>query len=161
MANYGYIKITGETQGLLSANCSSQSSIETDCPNKIKLLSYSHSMSKIGDTKHRTYHQINITKEIDESSHLLARALSTGEAISCTIQVYRSSSEGPAELFYTAKIDNGIISDMTVDFPHADLNQNQTPQELLTLRYQKITWSHHLAGSDTYISWCENSEWNQ
>ncbi|MCY1417672.1 Major exported protein [compost metagenome] len=158
MPNYGYMTITGKTQGLISVDCSIPATADSNFPDKIRLLSYSHTLAKMDDTQQDTYHQIHITKNIDKSSHLLARALTTGEEINCTIDFYRAPTAAPGELIYAAEIYDGIVWDMTIDFPHADLDQNQVPQELLTIRYRHITWSQYLAGSGKYTSWRDHSE---
>jgi uncharacterized protein len=151
MANHGYMTITGKTQGLISAGCSTQDSIGNKCQtahtNEIMVLSYSHNMSNIGNINKPTHRPLVITKNVDKSSPLLAQALSSREEISCTISFYRIEIEG------------GIIADLTLDMPHVVLQNDAEPQEHVAIRYREITWRHHLAGTSGYASW-GNNEWD-
>ncbi len=80
MANHGYMTITGKTQGLISAGCSTQDSIGNKCQtghtDEIMVLSYTHNMVNIGNINKPTHSPIIITKNVDKASPLLAQALS-------------------------------------------------------------------------------------
>ncbi len=159
MANHGYMTITGKVQGLISENCSTQESIgnkyQTAHTDEIMILSYSHNMTHSGNIDKPTHAPITITKNIDKSSPLLARALSNREEINCTISFYRISSFGIQEKFYTVELRGGVISDLTLDMPHVVLQNDVEPQEHLAIRYRDIIWTHHLAGTSGYSSWGE------
>ncbi len=83
MANHGYMTITGKAKGLISAGCSSQMSIGNKCQygheDEIMVLSFTHDMANIENSRHATHRPILITKNIDKSSPLLARALAERE----------------------------------------------------------------------------------
>lgn len=157
MANHGYMTIAGKAQGLISEGCSSQISIGNKCQaahvDEIMVLSYSHNMANIGSINKTTHNPIIITKNIDKSSPLLAQALSDREEINCSISFYRTSSLGRLEKFYTIEITGGIIADLTLDMPHAVLQNDVEPQEHLAIRYRDISWTHHLAATSGYSSW--------
>jgi type VI secretion system Hcp family effector len=160
MANYGYMTITGKTQGRISAGCSTQPSIGNKCQtghaDEIMVLSYSHNMTSVGNSGRPTHNPLVITKNVDKSSPLLAQALSNREEISCTINFYRTSSMGSQEKFFTVEIEGGVIADLTLDMPHVVIQNDVEPQELLAIRYREITWRHHLAGTSGYASWGNN-----
>ena len=157
MANHGYMSITGKTQGLISAGCSTQDSIGNKCQNghtdEIMVLSYTHNMLNIGNINKPTHGPIFITKNVDKASPLLAQALSTREEINGTISFYRVSSFGLQEKFYSVSINGGIISDLTLEMPHAILQNDAEPQEQIAIRYREVTWTDHVAGTSGYSTW--------
>lgn len=157
MANHGYMTIIGEVQGLISAGCSTQGSIGNKCQpahaDEIMVLSYSHNMANIGNINKATHRPIIISKNVDKSSPLIAQALSSREAIHCSISFYRTSSFGLLEKFYTIEVRGGVIADLTLDMPHVVLHSDAEPQEHVAIRYRDIIWTHHLAGTSGYSSW--------
>ncbi|MQT60608.1 type VI secretion system tube protein Hcp [Pseudomonas sp. FSL R10-0399] len=78
MASHGYMSITGKTQGLISAGCSTQESIgnkcQTDHRDEIMVLSFTHTLLNIGNLDRATHQPISIVKNIDKSTALLAQA---------------------------------------------------------------------------------------
>lgn len=157
MANHGYMTITGKTQGLISAGCSTQDSIGNKCQtghtDEIMVLSYSHNMVNIGNINKPTHSPITITKNVDKSSPLIAQALSSREEINCIISFYRVSSFGMQEKFYSVSISGGVIADLTLEMPHALLQNDAEPQEHVAIRYREITWTHHSAGTSGHSTW--------
>lgn len=157
MANHGYMTITGKAQGLISAGCSTQDSIGNKCQaghiDEIMVLSYTHNMVNIGNINKPTHTPIIITKNVDKASPLLAHALTTREELSCTISFYRVSSFGMQEKYYSVSIDGGIIADLTLEMPHAILQNDAEPQEHVAIRYREIAWTHHSAGTSGYSAW--------
>lgn len=93
MAIPGYMTITGKTQGLISAGCSTPDSVgnkyQSAHTDEIMVLSYSHNLANIDNTRRATHAPIIVTKNVDKSSPLLAQALATREEINCTINFYR------------------------------------------------------------------------
>lgn len=161
MANHGYMTITGKTQGLISAGCSTQDSIgnkyQAGHSDEIMVLSYSHNMVNLGNINKPTHSPITITKNIDKSSPLIAQALSSREEINCVISFYRVSSFGMQEKFYSISISGGVVADLTIEMPHALFHNDAEPQEHVAIRYREITWTHHSAGTSGYSTW-ENNE---
>lgn len=157
MANHGYMTITGKTQGLISAGCSTQNSIgnkyQLAYADEIMVLSYSHNMLNIGNINKPTHNPVFITKNVDKSSPLLAQALASREQLNCTISFYRVSSFGIQEKFYTISLNGGVIADLTLEVPHAILQNDAEPQEHMAIRYREITWTHHLAGTSGHSEW--------
>ncbi|WP_339432641.1 Hcp family type VI secretion system effector [Pseudomonas sp. EA_65y_Pfl2_P78] len=157
MANHGYMSITGRTQGLISAGCSSPDSIgnkyQAGHTDEVMVLSYSHNMANIENINKPTHSPLIITKNVDNSSPLLAHALSTREKIDCTINFYRASSFGIQEKFYSISITGGVIADLTLEMPHSILQNDAEPQEHLAIRYREITWVHHSAGTSGHSTW--------
>ena len=157
MANHGYMTLTGKTSGLISAGSSTQNSMGNKCQiehaDEIMVLSCTHNMTNTGHLNKATHGPIIITKNVDKSSPLLAQSLSSREEISGVISFYRLSSLGTHERFYSISIEGGIIADLTLDMPHAVLQNEAEPQEHLAIRYREITWTHHVAGTSGYSYW--------
>ncbi|CAM3460982.1 type VI secretion system protein [Pseudomonas floridensis] len=157
MANYGYMTITGKVQGKISAGCSSPESIGNKCQtghlDEIMVLSFTHNMANIDNIKYATHRPVVITKHIDKSSPLLSQALANREPVDCTIDFYRTSPSGVQEKFYTIEIREGVIADLTLDMPHAILQNDAEPQEHVAIRYRDIIWTHRVANTTGYASW--------
>ncbi|MFJ7793789.1 Hcp family type VI secretion system effector [Pseudomonas sp. NPDC096950] len=166
MANHGYMSITGKRQGLISAGCSSQSSIGNKCQigheDEIMVLAYSHNMTTGNDggySSNRGKHlPIMITKNIDKSSPLLASALHEREEIECTIHFYRTSPAGGQDKYYSVRLTGAKIAHLNLQVPHSiHMNEDQ-PQEMVSIRYRDISWTHVQAGTSAYSFWGNEDE---
>lgn len=157
MANHGYMTISGKSQGLISASCSTQNSIGNKCQDghrdEIMVLAFHHNMANRGNVRASNHGPIAITKNIDKSSPLLAVALSDREELNCIINFYRISPSARHEKYYSVDIRGCIITDLTVDVPHSILHIDAEPQEYVALRYREIIWTHHQAGTSGFSTW--------
>lgn len=166
MASISYMSITGNRQGLISAGCSSISSIGNKCQigheDEIMVLAYSHNMisgNDGGTSNGRGQHMpIMITKNIDKASPLLATALHEQEEVDCIINLYRTSPAGGQDKYYSIKLTGARVAHITLQVPHA-LHMNEAqPQELVSIRYRDISWTHIHAGTSAYSTWGNQSE---
>ena len=77
MANISYLSLSGEIQGLISAGCSTLDSVgnkaQPEHKDQIMVYALMHSISRSQNVNH---HELIITKPVDKSSPLLAKALS-------------------------------------------------------------------------------------
>ncbi|KAA0985723.1 Hcp family type VI secretion system effector [Pseudomonas sp. ANT_J28] len=161
MASHSYMTITGKKQGLISSGCSSQDSIGNKCQfgheDEIMVLAYAHSMFTGSDgnmSGGRGKHMpIAITKNIDKSSPLLASALAECEEVECKIDFYRTAPAGGQDKYYSVKITGGRIANVTLQIPHAIHMSDTEPQELVSIRYRDISWTHIQAGASAYSTW--------
>lgn len=157
MASYGYMTISGKKQGLISAGCSTQDSLGNRCQSghadEIMVLSLNYQLVNIGNVMQTTHHPLQITKNIDKSSPLLAQALTNREELECSINLYRMSGQGAVEKYYTLQIKGGQLAELVFEVPHVVLFNEVEPTELISLRYNSITWTHHLAGTSGYSLW--------
>lgn len=166
MASHSYMSITGKHQGLISAGCSSQSSIGNKCQfghqDEIMVLAYSHDMVAGNDgsiTGGRGKHMpIMITKAIDKSSPLLASALHAGEELECTINLYRIASPGGQERYYSIHLRGARIAHISQQVPHAIRLNDAEPQELVSVRYRDIAWAHVPGATSAYCAWMNGDE---
>lgn len=160
MASRTYISITGQKQGLISEGCSSKLSIGEKCqadhPDEIMVLSLSHTMSSIEQTTGAIHQPVVITKYIDKSSPLLAQALTDREIIDCEIILYRESSLGTQEKFYTIKLEGGVIAAKNLHMPNILFGDNAEMEEQIAIRYRTITWTHHKGNTTGSTSWSDS-----
>ncbi|WP_338582406.1 Hcp family type VI secretion system effector [Pseudomonas sp. MAG733B] len=166
MASHSYMSITGKRQGLISAGCSSQSSIGNKCQlghqDEIMVLAYSHDMltgSDGGIAGGRGKHMpIMITKAIDKSSPLLASALHEREEVECVINFYRTASVGGQERYYSIHLTGARIAHISQQVPHAIRMNDAEPQELVSIRYRDIAWAHVPGATSAYSTWGNEGE---
>jgi hypothetical protein len=162
MANQGYMTIKGEKQGVISAGCSTQNSIGNKCQtahtDEIQVLAFVHNMFNAGNSKHATHTPIQITKNIDKSTPLLAQALANLEKLHCVLDFYRVSAHGAQEKFYTIEIRGAVIASLSTTMPHSILQNDLENEENVALRYREIIWTHHLAGTSGYAFWDDTDE---
>lgn len=166
MANHGYMHITGKRQGLISAGCSGVESIGNRCQiahvDEIMVLAYSHNMTTGTDggaSGGRGMHlPLVITKSIDKSSPLLASALHEREELECIINFYRTSPAGGQDKYYAIKLTGAKIAHINLQVPHAIHFNDAQPQELVSIRYRDISWTHVQAGTCAYSTWGNEDE---
>ncbi|CDH20094.1 MULTISPECIES: Hcp family type VI secretion system effector [Xenorhabdus] len=151
MANIIYMTLNGKKQGLISAGCSTYDSIGNKYQeeNKDKILVYSvdHDISREQNVNHQP---IIITKPIDKSSPLLGVAISSNEHLDCLLDIYRNSSAGGLEKFYSIKLTNATIKNISSHYPNSLSHNDMQPYESITISYDSITWTHHIAGTSGY-----------
>ena len=115
---------------------------------EIEVLSYSHEITSPRDaasglpTGKRQHSPIVITKEIDKSTPLLFRSLTTNENLSdVTLEFFRQNQEGDGTMqhYFTVKMTNANIS-RTGQHP-PDPGHDDHPLESIAFTYQKIQWT--------------------
>jgi type VI secretion system Hcp family effector len=166
MANHGYMSMTGKRQGLISAGCSGLNSIGNKCQidheDEIMILAYSHNMVTGNDggvSGDRGKHlPIMITKNIDKSSPLLASALHECEEIECTIHFYRTSPTGGQDKYYSIRLTGARIAHIHLQVPHAIHMNDAQPQEMVSIRYRDISWTHIQGSTCAYSTWGNEDE---
>ncbi|MBQ4772913.1 Hcp family type VI secretion system effector [Pectobacterium versatile] len=157
MANSIYVTIEGQEQGTISSGCSTFPSIgnkyQIGHEDQIMVYSFEHVLTREQNINHGP---ISFIKPIDKSSPLLGVAISNNECLNLKFVFYRTSSSGAAELFYSIKLKDAYLIRVNVIYPHAIDHASNQPEEMITLKYQSITWEHHTAGTSGYSLWGEN-----
>lgn len=160
MASHGYMTITGKVQGLISAGCSTQESVgnkfQSGHIDEIMILALSHRIANEGSIKRPIHSPLVISKYVDKSSPLLAKALSSREEINCVIRLYRVSKYGALEVYYSIELEGGQLAEVTFDVPDVVSHNDADAQEQLAIRYRGITWTHHSAGTSGHSRWGED-----
>ncbi|QVM92301.1 Hcp family type VI secretion system effector [Pseudomonas entomophila] len=157
MAHHGYLSITGERQGLISAGCSTEASIGNRCQadhtDEVMVLSLAHQLTR-GDDNQRSLHEpILITKFVDKATPLLAQAVDSGERLECDLNFYRTNPAGQLECYFTIKLGGAVLVEQRMDMPHSMLQNDQEAQEYLAIRYRDISWIHHTANTSAHSAW--------
>lgn len=157
MANLSYLILIGEKQGKISEGCSSQKSVGNKAQiahtDEIMVYALMHSISRDQNVNH---HELVITKPIDKSSPLLAKAISDNEIMTtCDFTLYRTSKEGMSQPYYTIKLSKARISNISFVTPHSVMEKEIDPQERVSFVYETISWDHMLAGTSTISSWVD------
>nr|WP_268987878.1 type VI secretion system tube protein TssD [Xenorhabdus bovienii] len=64
--------------------------------------------------------------------------------------LYRNSSAGGLEKFYSIKLTNATIKNISSHYPNSLSHNDMQPYESITISYDSITWTHHIAGTSGY-----------
>jgi len=151
-----YLTITGKTQGLISAGCSTYDSIgshlQTGHADQILVYSSEH---KIIGGKIVSHHPMVITKPLDKSTPLLLVAISNSELIQCVLDYYRTSQYGAQEKYLTIKLTDATLESISSICPGTLPGGDPGPYEMLSLSYETIDVTHHIAGTSGYSLWID------
>ncbi|MER1976132.1 Hcp family type VI secretion system effector [Pseudocitrobacter faecalis] len=154
MANIVYLTLKGETQGLISAGCSSLQSVgnkaQVSHRDQILVYALSHSISRVQNVNH---HEVIIVKPLDKSSPLLGKAISENETLECEFDIYRTSPEGRNERCYQIKLSKAHIANIDFVIPHCILEPGGEMQEKIAFSYESINWEHNIAGTCAFSFW--------
>lgn len=154
MANLIYLTLNGQTQGLISAGCSSLDSIGNKAQiahlDEIMVYELSHAISRNQNASHQP---IIIQKPIDKSSPLLGKAISENELLTCTLDFYRINRFGSQEIYYRIKLTEATIKNIRLHSPNSLRESGAQPTESISIDYKSITWEHPEAGTSAYSFW--------
>lgn len=156
MSNCTYLTITGKTQGLISAGCSTYTSIgnrfQAGHADQILVYSSQHDITREMNVNH---HPMRITKPLDKSTPLLLVAISNNELIQCVLDYYRTSQYGTQEKFLTIKLTDATLECISSTNPSTHTGGDTQPYETLSLSYETIDVTHHIAGTSGYSLWID------
>ena len=166
MPTPAYLLIEGERQGFISSGAFTEPSVgniyQEGFEDNILVQSISHSMLTPTDPQsgqpsgQRVHGPFVITKVIDKSSPLLCTAMTTGEKLpKCEIRLYRTSTMGTQEHYYTIKLIDAIIVNITTTMPHAQesISAHLTCLETVAFSYRSIEWNHETCGTSGGDDW--------
>lgn len=166
MAQPAYIKITGINQGLISSGASTESSIgnryQAGHEDEIMAQEISHIVSVPTDPQsgqpsgQRVHKPLSFTCSLNKAVPLLYNALTKGERlVSVEIHWFRTSNSGGSEHYFTTKLEDAIITDITLVMPNAQDKANSDKTELfkVSLNYRKILWEHIASGTSGSDDW--------
>lgn len=168
MAQPAYIKIQGSTQGLISSKASSEASIgnryQAGHEDEIMAQEIEHIVTVPTDpqsgqpTGQRVHKPFIFTCSLNKAVPLLYNALTKGERLtSVEIHWFRTATNGGSEHYFTTKLEDAIITDITLIMPNAQDKNNADKTELfkVSLNYRKIIWEHTAAGTSGSDDWRE------
>jgi type VI secretion system secreted protein Hcp len=109
----------------------------------------------------RTYEPIRITKRIDKSSPLLAKALCNNEVIEGTFRFYRPNpaGDGTTEQFFTIEIQEGRIGSIVRISPDVidPASATAPPIEEVTFVFGYIRWTYEPDGVEHIDHWSQRT----
>ena len=130
--------------------------LSMDRENSIECLSFEDSVRTAREASsgmasgERTYEPINITKRIDKSSPLLAKALCNNEVIEGTFRFFRPNpvGDGTTQQFFTVEITEGRVGSVTRVSPDVidPASANAPPTEEVTFVFGRIVWTFEDGG---------------
>ncbi len=163
-----YIKVKGSTQGLISSGASTEASIgnryQSGHEDEIMAQEVSHIVTVPVDPQsgqpsgQRVHKPFSFTTSLNKAVPLLYNALTQGERLpEVEIHWYRTSTSGGAEHFFTTKLEDATITDITLLSPNSQDKQNSDKTELfkVSMNYRKIVWEHVAAGTSGSDDWRE------
>ena len=166
MPTPAYLSIEGATQGNITEGAFTEDSVgnvyQEGHENEILVEAFSHTVTVPTDpqsgqpTGQRVHKPLTITKVFDKSSPMLYTALSTGERLpTCEIKWYRTSSQGTQQHYFTIKLEDAIITNITARMPNCqDPSQAHfTHLEDVSFSYRKITWTHEIGSTSGEDDW--------
>ncbi|CNI31009.1 Hcp1 family type VI secretion system effector [Yersinia aldovae] len=154
MANLIYLTLNGEKQGLISSGCSTVDSIgnrfQRGHEDQIQVISLNHIITR---EQHASHHPLAFTKPIDKSTPLLGVSISNNELLDAEFSMYRTNASGAIEIFFSVKLTDAHIVDVSCAFPNSIENNSLIPYEKVLLKYKSISWEHKIAGTSGYSIW--------
>jgi len=166
MPTPAYLSIAGSTQGNITEGAFTEDSVgniyQEGHENEILVEAFSHTVTVPTDpqsgqpTGQRVHQPLTITKVFDKSSPMLYKALTTGERLpTCELKWYRTSKTGTQEHYFTIKLEDAIITNITGRMPNCqDPNQAHFTQlEDVSFSYRKIAWTHEIASTSGEDDW--------
>lgn len=151
MSDLIYMKVEGESQGLISQNASSPLSIgnKSQLAHEDECYVLNVNSSAIRGLATNTGH-MSLSKLIDRATPLLSLALNNGEKLNIEISFYRHSGVQSCELYFKTLIKKAYITQQSIVTGNNSANSDY---ETLTLRYSQIRHNHTAANSHGYILW--------
>jgi len=157
MALAAYLSIVAERQGPIRGSVTQKGR-----EGKILIISVQHEIvcprsPQSGlPTGKRIHKPLNVTKELDRSSPLLASILCTNENIAeARLDFWSASATGQEKQHYSVQLTNANISSIT--FKMANIRSPKLARfveyEELSLTYQKIVWTWHDGGVSAGDDW--------
>ena len=146
MAIPGYMTLTDDVGNVIKGSVNVK-----DRENQIEVLGLFHNVSYNSDLHNgrvlskRQHRPFLIEKEIDASSVLPYKALSTGGTLmKATIDLYRINYAGQEEIYFTITLEEvKIVTLFSLMHDIKDpYHEKQGHLELVLLRYEKITWHY-------------------
>ena len=166
MPTPAYLSLEGTKQGLITAGTFTEDSVgnifQEGHEDQILVQAFSHQVIIPRDpqsgqpTGQRVHKPLMITKVFDKASPLIFNALTAGEMLpTVEIKWYRTNMDGKQEHYFTTRLKDAIIVDITATMPNCqDPGQAHfTHLEKISMTYRAIEWEHVVAGTMGSDDW--------
>jgi type VI secretion system secreted protein Hcp len=152
MANIGYIAIKGATQGEITKDASTASSIGNIWQegHEGESIVYAFQSNAIVPREPSVF-----VKPLDKASPMLWQALATGENLEVELKFWRTSISGTQEHYYTIKWTDAVLVEGKAILPDTNdsANDSRGHQEEWSFTYRKCEWTHEKAGTSASDDW--------
>ena len=156
MSSLIFVSIQGKKNGFISAGCGTVQSIGNKYiaghEDEIFAYSFQHLLTR---QQHANHHPVQFIKPIDKCSPILGACLSENEELEVFLNFYRTGVKGGIEHNYKIRLSKAFISSIKYDYPHSVNSNGMTPQEVISLVYQDITWENIGCSTSSYSIWEE------
>lgn len=149
MTLHAYLRLRGTSQGAIEGSVN-----QAGHEGSILVMSCSHELISPRDassglpTGKRQHKPITISKEVDKSSPLLARAWANNENIQeWQLRFWKPLARGRSINFYTIRLSNANISRLHTEMVNGEL------RESLSFVYQAISWTLESGGISCHDEW--------
>lgn len=166
MPTPAYLTAEGKTQGSITSGAFTADSVgniyQEGHEDEVLVQAFDHVVTVPTDvqsgqpTGQRMHKPLTITKVFDKSSPLFYNALTTGELLSkCTLNFYRTSSEGTQEKYFQIELEDAIVTNIKAFMYNCQdpTKSHFTHLEDISFTYRRITWSHTVAGTSGSDDW--------
>lgn len=171
MPTPAYISIHGQTQGHITKGAFTAESVgnvyQEGHEDQILVQEIEHLIETPTDPQggqpagQRVHKPFIFTSALNKATPMLYQALATGEMLP-TVEVkwYRTSTEGRQEHFFTTKLEDATIVNISTELPHAQDPENSGYTQLIkvSMAYRKVTWSHGVSGTEASDDWRKPQE---
>ncbi|WP_075202136.1 MULTISPECIES: type VI secretion system tube protein TssD [Serratia] len=156
MSDLIYMKVEGKSQGVISQNASSFSSIgnKHQIGHEDECYLYQVNSSGYRDLAANIGH-MSLTKLIDGATPLLSLALSNGEELNIEISFYRHTGTQSCELYFKSLFRKAYITQQNISMGN---DSAQSDMETLMVRYGSVTHKHVTANTHGYIVWSDKQK---
>jgi type VI secretion system secreted protein Hcp len=166
MPTPAYVAIEGKNQGNITQGAFTAESVgniyqeghEDECI----VQSFKHNIKLPRDPQsgqpsgQRVHNPAVLTKVFDKASPLLYNALTAGEVLpTVEIKWWRTSEDGKQEHYFTTKLIDALIVDITAHMPNCQdpHMEHFTHLEDVSMSYRAIEWTHEVAGTSGSDDW--------
>jgi type VI secretion system secreted protein Hcp len=159
-----HMKLKGKTQGEIQGSCEMQGDKRNG---SIFVYSLQHNITIPHHTGgvdgeasvaigKRIHEPLVVEKQVDKATPKLYLALCTGEHFeSVDIYWYRINKQGKEENYFTTKLEDAILIDMSPSFSSVG---DGAHVEQLSFAYKRITWTWEIDGITATDDWTQPSE---
>lgn len=151
-----YMQISGNSQGVLEGDVT-----ESGKEDLHAIFAIDHEIEIPRDsmtglpTGQRIHKPLSVTTHLSPSVPKIYQMCTFGEQGSVEIHYWRTDDRGQDEHYFTIKLDDAIIMNMSHYKPMTILPENETYGDMITLSfsYSAISWIDELTGIETRDDW--------
>lgn len=144
MSDIIYLRVTGETQGNISAGCGTYASVGNRWQHghEDEIFSFSLTHALRGTGKEINLEGLRFQKLIDKSTPLFINAITNNERLFIEIDFWRINRTGRWERYYYIELRNASVTDI-----HTRITLNDLPTEDISVAYDYIQYKHLIANT--------------